>query len=866
VGAQLAYHCFLLGLAILGAASTVVGLYVVSADTLRPALSDLQHDPTAAGIHATLLLVLVAVAPVAAAAIAYYIGWQTIRLFQLAGYLRRLRHFLASTLHTQAPLLRLGFIALGLPFAPDGQPSVGGELPLATLLAQAPGVLLLGDAGVGKTVALRQYALMLSRRRHVLAIAMGHAPLPVLVSLPAYAAAPAEPDQPRLRFLAAQIRAFGHRRLASRLLVALPRWHVTLLCDGLDEVPAAQREPIAAELAQLTTAPYARVRVVTACGLDTYLREPASFGSLTPLARVVATGLLETQLSQVLRQAARVYRAPGKSTRDVVASASTSGLGAQIGHPATLTAFLQVHAAGMVVAPGRTRLLHAYADLLCKRASGPDRGGARLKLILGRLASALRRTEGTYLPVNVDESAGDAVRQLLLTTDPLMPCARQVAPPFEVAAVDLTREMSAATRATILEWHADGLGLGFAQGALASVFAAIWLDHMDDPQRPLSAELLETTWREPVLLWSGLTAQPEQLVTRLLDLGDNVEEPPRLSRSSRARITVGQAATRRTHATALALAVALEGLVPPLAARADTVPPGQRSEEAVELCLRDLFEYIQLSFGTPDQHSAFAEVIMTLERDCGCDLAVHLATVTRANELGRLVRAQSIAMLGILASPGALEALTSLLAETDPVLRQAVDAAFAAAGPAGVGALQNALSSSDERVRLRATDALSQGGAAAVRAALAGLNGPDARQRAASARALGALQAEAATEPLLARLDDGDASVRIAAAWALSQVATPRLLGAVESHLHSSDPELRATLTLALGSIRHARTLQVLVDLLADPAAQVRAAAAEALGRLGDERAVSPLRDRLADSDPWAQAAAATALRRLSGR
>lgn len=447
-----------------------------------------------------------------------------------------------------------------------------------------------------------------------------------------------------------------------------------------------------------------------------------------------------------------------------------------------------------------------------------------------------------------------------------MPCDGQAAPPLDDAAGSVSGDIGSATKAAMLEWQEDGLGLQFSHSALAAAFAALWLEHADDPTRPLSIGLLQPEWCEPVLLWSGRSAHPERLALRLLRMSELVEVASSSRRSAPLGSTDRHVAQPRVYAVALALAVALEGLAPPFIHGAETGALQRSRVDEVERFLRDIFEYVQLTFGPPERRSPLAEAIITIERSACFDLVAHLVTLIRADELGRLVRAQAIAMLGTIASPGALEALIGLLGVSDPVLRQAVDSAFGAVGPVAFGALQAALSSPDDGVRLRATEALSQGGAAAIKAALAGLSGPDARQRAASARALGTLKAQGAREPLLARLDDSDASVRIAAAWALGQVGTPRLLSAIESHLASPDPELRVSLTLAIGSIRNARSLTVLVNLLEDPNAQVRAAAAEALGKLGDERAVTPLRDRLADRDPWAQAAAATALRRLGGR
>jgi HEAT repeat protein len=894
--------------AALAAAAVGLGVDVAARSLLNDAVAALHQYPVEIGLNETLALVLLALLPVAAFALTYFAGWQFVRLVHVFRYLRALHAYAVAYVQRHAPLTRLGYSATGLPFTPDGTP-VDGALPrLAAMLPGTHGTFLLGDDGMGKTIALWEYAARLTRKRHILAVAIGRAPLPVPALLAAYASAPPEPGRPRLRYLAAQIRAFGHERVAARLPVALGRWNAVVLCDGLDEVPTDARAVVVSELAELASDAYPRVRLVVTCALNAYLDEPEFAVSLKTLQRVVLTGLGAESLADVLRQAQRSMRRGGGSgsgsgerLEQLLASTRARSLGAQVGHPATLAALLELRAAGVMVPAGRARLLGEYANLLCARASGDGQrteadqltavgrpalapghsGGTDVRDVMGWVANTLRTQDAVYVPVEPGESAGEALRRWCTRHQPLAPAtaweangdrhagASQSAPRFSFSGTALERAALASIAAGILEWHPDGLGLRFAQTDLAAVFTAISLADADigagiasphEGAGVLPAALLLQPWRAPMVLWSGICPDPGELAARVLRTGERLASEPvgPWDTAQAEDLPEVESAT-----VALALAILLEGVVPALERDALAVADQRQRLTLIGAHVQDLFDRVQAMTVDSRGRQDFVEAVIAVERESGCDLSADIVTLARTPSLGRLVRAQAVGLLGVLGTSSAVDGLMALLTEADPMLRTAVDTALSSSGPAALGRLQDALRSPDELVRARAAEALSLGGPEAVEAAMEGLEGTDPLERAAAARVLGTLNAEVARDALLARVEDSDSGVRVAAAWALGRVGTGRLVPTITAHLSAADAELRAALALALGAIRHGHAMPALTQLLNDPDSKVRAAAAEALGQLGDKRAASSLRTHLTDGDPWAQAAAATALRRL---
>ncbi|HEV2235519.1 MAG TPA: hypothetical protein VGR57_02555, partial [Ktedonobacterales bacterium] len=322
VGGAVALAAFALLLA--GAGATLARTW----DTIR-------HDPGQVGLGATLAITLAFALPLLAGTVAGFLAWQSVRLLQLARYLGAIHATAGDRLARAAPLSRLGYVARGVPFTATGAPAAE-EVRIASILSHARGVLLLGDDGAGKTTSLTDCAHALSSRRNLLAIAFGRRPLPIVLPLDWFARRALGMDDPVGYGVAEQLRAFGAGQLAARAPGALRHWHVTLLCDGLDEVPQVARAAVADRLGALLGAAYPQTRLIITCSLSAYLAESAVQARLNALERVVLTGIHVDEAPRMLRHGARSSRARAVAALYTAAETSSYGLGGQLGHPATL--------------------------------------------------------------------------------------------------------------------------------------------------------------------------------------------------------------------------------------------------------------------------------------------------------------------------------------------------------------------------------------------------------------------------------------------------------------------------------------------------------------------------------------------------
>lgn len=914
--------------------ATLIGIALITRRTTFAAVSLLAHDPAHMELFGTLELILLVAVPLAVSAVTAFAVWELGRFAELARYLRAVHRYLDASLRTRSALTRLGYAPGGLPFGPDGAPRASDAQPLSTLLDGKPGTLLLGETGSGKTVALRRYALEMTRRRHLLAVGTGRKPVPIVASLAGYAASPSEGGGPRMRYLARQIETFASPRFANWLLTVLSRRNVVLVLDGMDEVPAPDRASVASELARFLSAPYGRVRLVISCGLLAYTGDPSAFTALSPLRRVVAECPDLEAITVLLDRAGRSAPGAARAARVTPLDKRLRPIGGQISQLSTLAALAETLAANGSLPTTRGHALVERVNLMLRAAAGGTAGlgavsditGAHAAAerdvitVLGHLALALRAAETTLIPLLPDTSVGEAVARWLDGCVPLVGMPTLSTPPAigakadsgaepadtQIAGVEnirdtapdpasdqlpqirsITRAVTWATDAGLLERLADGTGMRFAERALCAACAAGALAVRSDDAHFPPFSPLPPGWYEPILLWAGITERPALLAGRILRVVRS--DPSRVAGDGSEREIEAESATTNL---ALALAIGLEGFGTGLLRVAANLTSSVGTREDVERIqehLRDLFDRVSLLFTDRGRRSRFAAALAEIERVGGADLIAHLSTIATCGSLSRLVRAQAITVLGASTSSAAIDALVALLGESDPVIRQAVDDALLEAGAKAVGPLRAAMSSADDHTRARASEALSRGGSAALSAALASLEDSDAAVRAAAARALGAIGApeslstpsrsgprsgsrntttrrrdiESGVEALHGHLDDPNGTVRVACAWAIGRIGSRRSVPILASHMTRADPDLRAAIAEAFGTIHQAGTLDPLITLLDDPDARVRVSAAEALGRLGDARAIPPLRQRLADGDPWSKAAATAALRLL---
>jgi HEAT repeat protein/beta-lactamase regulating signal transducer with metallopeptidase domain len=201
-----------------------------------------------------------------------------------------------------------------------------------------------------------------------------------------------------------------------------------------------------------------------------------------------------------------------------------------------------------------------------------------------------------------------------------------------------------------------------------------------------------------------------------------------------------------------------------------------------------------------------------------------------------------------LASMGAiaLEPLTNALNDSNPSVRR--NAAWA------IGELTNM--SSGER-------------SGAVPKLVALLDDSDEWVRMASARSLGEIRDERATEGLIAHLSDREWRVRNLAAWSLGEMKEKRAVATLCDVLQSDAQfEVRKTTAWALAEIQDKRAVETLCNVLrSDAQAEVRVTTAWALGETKDKRAVDTLcHSLLTDTDADVRKNAAWALGEIQNR
>ncbi len=835
---------------VLGWLLALAVLLLIERRRLELVLRALGGGGSRLGADDLLAAVVVVVAPLLAGiAIALLVGL-LLHVLRTLLYARAMHTYAGQYLQQHGILQRYGLAPSVVRFSSAGEPTTEGSELFPRVAEAHARVLLLGEAGTGKTVALHALAYELTRRRWLVSCLLGRRPLPVLVPLPGYAEA--APGVARHQYLASQVARFGSHRFARSSLEALRAQRLVLLCDELDAVHAATRSAVCAELADLGVAGQPPVRTIIACDLQTYVHAPQAFAPVRSFQRVV--------LADMPAATAAVRRAMRSPTRGKQIASPLEGhrLETALATPALLAALLTLLEAGWEPPYGRGPLLIEYVTFLCERATKLEPGveGGNLGMLLGELAGSLREADYPAVAVNAGVSVGAAVGTWLGAHPPIAVNDHRSATRGPSARENVEVLCRAALKAGILVVRSDGRAVQFAHRLLEAGFAAWWLQQDDDGMGRIQPALLRPRWALPVVVWSDGGKDPADVAKRLLRLADTPD-------GTAARVGRMSGASVYPAALALAVAAAAEGFANALAQPAETPRLTQRMRDLTQQHLRDMLDQALIYMSDHDHQARLTRALQQVEEATGPELSASIAYLIRQDEFNRLLRAQLVGLLGMLASPPALAVLIELLGEMDPVMRQATEQAFRLAGSAALGPLQSALADESDMVRARAGEVLARLGDIAVDNAIAGLGSESPPERAASARALGQLRATQAVEALIARLDDDASDVRAVAARALGTIGGGQAAEALLEATRSTDPTLRAAAAGALGTCREARPSTRLLELLNDPEAEVRAAAAESLGKLGDERAVEALRERREDPDPWAQHAVSTALRRM---
>jgi HEAT repeat protein len=161
-------------------------------------------------------------------------------------------------------------------------------------------------------------------------------------------------------------------------------------------------------------------------------------------------------------------------------------------------------------------------------------------------------------------------------------------------------------------------------------------------------------------------------------------------------------------ALALALTTLAESCVCALAPATSAVEqsPPDSSVDRLNERLRDALDRGLVALDRPDEAERLGRALRSVARRGGPEVAADLGALANDARLSRLVRSQLALMLGLLATPNAVQTLVGLLAEMDVLIRQSVNQAFVRLGEAGRAPLVAALDMAEERVRDRAGEVL----------------------------------------------------------------------------------------------------------------------------------------------------------------
>ena len=812
--------------------------------------------------HLPFLGTLIAV-PLVVAIVTYNILRLMLLIYGWRRYLSRLARELEAKVAVRARLVPLGYVPL-VRNSLSGSPGNPKTEPLTDALHAYPRLLLTGEDGSGKTIALWRHALEIARGATTWRIVTGRQTIPILVSLSRYTTAEPAPDGLRLGFLAETLRQYGAKMLAGQLPALLRHGRVQILFDGLDEIAAPQVIDIIRELSMGLNHRYKQVRVIITCRSAPLLDISEHLPLLKQLPQVTLLPLSDDEIRQLIQRAGRLGQLGPLSAATMLADIDDRVLLPLYRRPATLGMVIDLVGAGQDIPDTRARVLSDYEALLFSQAGVNGDRLVRTRRALGYLALAYRITGLAEISGAQAWNERMAVKGLLADTTKTTTTLGGNTRPLEFDEAQLVEAIDLACMAGVLERGYNNRGLRFRHNLLLYLAAARHLDVSDIGLGRVSATLLRPEWAEIVVLWGELTFDPVGLAERFSRLAQTPA-------STAATANLMDLDRGEPLALGLALTIAVVRLTPSAVAFMDAKE--KQAAETAQHNLRDLFDRV-LRYGANEQeegrerHQRLSLSLQLCENSAAGEFAPALSRLVRSSGVNRLLRAQAVQVLGLSASLASLGELTSLLMEPDPIVREALQRGFHLAGADAADPLLDLMTQypPSETIHRRALDALIAVDGAAVPSALARLNAPTVAGRIAAITALGALRDRRGLDMLMELLKDTDATIRLAATRALGRMGDTKVQAELLHLLSVNNEEQRIAAAEALGILRSERAMKPLIKLLDDRQPKVRAAAAEALGHLGDIRAVDSLRKHLSDKDAWAQAAAATALRALGQR
>lgn len=862
--------------ALAGLAGLLVIMFTMRSE-LSGLLPNLSQDPTIALTHTRLLEKIIA-GPALCAAMGALLLWRAIWVVRVTRYMRFTRAFCRDRLRRDAPLMALGIAPTGHPRRAASDATASPSRPITGLLDATPHALLLGAVGSGKSTALLAYGQMLSSRSLLSRIVFGvrREPLPVLAPLPALVSTLRESQLAlplaTTSYIASLLARLGTNGLGARAEALLKAGRVTLLCDDYDKLDDDEREIINQALQALRAA-HKSCRIVVACESAAYAAMIDDLGPLAHFDAIELAPLPANDLSRALKKWQSSQRR-GKRQAELFASLANLAhrpIATSLGTASVAAALIESAPAGKDVAWGRAELLRA--SLLTSSASTtsrnvnatenePDAGASHV--IWAALAASFQDALRTFAPLDATRTIGENMQEWLTNHPPPGPTDFALSATPELAIDSIERAIQAGLRCGVLQRSLDGVALSFSDTLTQVSAAALWLELRDDGLGRLNTQLLRLRWALPVALWTGSQAEPHDLAQRIFRFANSPS-------SIAPRAGMADSLDVYPQTLALALAALLEGAAPKLARMVAQQETSAHGFLLTQQGLRDLLDPCVVYGAELARRPRLTRALGRVQQEVGVEFVAYLGALAREVSLDRLLRAQLTITLGLTATPEAMNELMSLLMQSDPTMRQAVEQALQYAGVSAIPALQAAVRSGSGQTRQRAEEALRtlSGGATAATvatgaAAIANLNSPDAGQRRVAVTTLSAIGASEALNDLIARLDDVNIEVRLAAASALGQLGGKRALLALRRHATNEDTRMRHAVAQALGVDPEPASVPSLLRLIKDRDASVRAAAAVSLGVIADKRAIGALREAAEDTDPWVRHAAQTAARRYT--
>jgi formylglycine-generating enzyme required for sulfatase activity/energy-coupling factor transporter ATP-binding protein EcfA2 len=436
---------------------------------------------------------------------------------------------------------------------PGGDAPSRTDVALAEVLGAPGHVVLLGQAGSGKTTVLRLVAAVLAQQdpelaRAELGLAADPLPVPVFLALRdfehACQTAPATYQRDvagLLRFLDDHLQRWHPGRVSPGFLANLVRaGRAWLLLDALDEVADFDRRIAVRQVIEQMAGAFPRNRLVVTARVAAYANANTRLDHRFHRAYVrdltrEQWAPLVTRLYAGLEPRADV--AAERARRLVARIADAEVLQEMVKTPLMVWTATLIHYARRELPEQRAELYKTYVDvLLGERLHEAESAEAAHRLRDARWSEDDRRLYLTYAAYRThDRAADEAGSRDALTVVDEHDLTRRILAPFMrdylgLAPREARREAAAfvalmAERSGLLHAHAEGYTFGDHLTVQEFLTAAYLVDNVRGSEgwgAFLRARAGQAWWREVLLLVAGLLiAQPQQARRYLLDeLGD----------------------------------------------------------------------------------------------------------------------------------------------------------------------------------------------------------------------------------------------------------------------------------------------------------------------------------------------------------